>query len=640
LHPIINKGISMSKKVIVSIFILIFLLAGCASGSQDEQVPPTASGTEDVLTSTPQPSPTLPPPTPTGTATALPTAVPTATITPVPWPSNPISLDNVGEMQEVSRWGRGSIWRTYYTKTDEALVLTSLGLYIYQVEPLMLLAQIDLVDDFVVSADEKWLAVSKTDNRVEIWDLDAKALSQHIEHAAPQSILDRMEKRKLEEKYVVGMAFAPDSTEIAIGYMEGVVNLWKLGQDAPYASLKNEYFALGPEDYTAELLMKYGPDGKSLVIARTPIFTTYTRLTFWTIPDGTLISVSEPARFIRIPDLNFAPETGQILALEDDQSFKILSFWDTRTGKRIARINTALAVIDTDSMELVSNGEQIRLQGRDSLDNPYQQSWSISDGKPLENTKLTELPQNERQIKFQGALLEMGHYQTLWPEGQGWTRSQVKFLDNQTFRLTLQKHWLTLPAFAVEPFNLPEEDIRPSYYDFENESLAWCKDNTLYWKDSADNIKVIELPNLTSCVDITISSKKTFAAGWNDRTVLVVKLETGETTQYQQKFPHRLFVHSVAFSEDEKYLLVAEQNAQTILKLEPEVAQINRLVAVDGKNSYIAFLENNEDFIALNGNDVFSTRETSDIYTTNRIVVWNAPRLGVHAKGVRERSLR
>jgi len=45
------------------------------------------------------------------------------------------------------------------------------------------------------------------------------------------------------------------------------------------------------------------------------------------------------------------------------------------------------------------------------------------------------------------------------------------------------------------------------------------------------------------------------------------------------------------------------------------------------KNSYISFLENNEDFLALNGNDVFSTRETSDIYTTNRIVVWNAPRL-------------
>jgi hypothetical protein len=460
---------SNAKKSLFPMIILAFFLAACASGQPETQVPVLAPLVESAES---EPSPTLPPSTPTEMATNVPTVAPTATATSIPWPSNPISLDNVGEIQEINRWGRGSVWRTYYTKTDEALVLTSLGLYIYQVEPLTLLAQIDLVDDFIVSTDEKWLAVSKTDSRIEIWDLDAKALSQRIEHATPPTILDRMEKRKLEEKYVIGMAFAPDSTEIAIGYVEGVVDLWKLGQDAPYASLKNEYFALGPEDYTVELLMKYGPDGKSLVIARAPIFTTYTRLTFWMIPDGTLISVSELARFIRIPDLNFAPETGQILALEDDQSFKILSFWDTRTGKRIARINTALAVIDTDSLELVSNGEQIRLQGRDSLDNPYQQFWSILDGKPLENTKLAELPQNERQIKFQAALLEMGHYQTLWPQGQGWARSQVKFLDDQTFRLTLQKHWLTLPAFAVQPFNLPEEDIRPSYYDFENESLA------------------------------------------------------------------------------------------------------------------------------------------------------------------------
>jgi hypothetical protein len=395
----------MSKKVILPIFILVFFLAGCASGSPTAPVPSTASGTEDVVAATPQPRPTFLPPTPTETATALPTLVPTATATPILWPSTPITLENAGEVKEISRWGRGSVWRTFYTKTDEALVLTSLGLYIYQVEPVTLLAQIDLVDGFVVSADEKWLAVSKTDGMVEIWDLNAKLLFQSIEHATPQSILDRMAKRELEEKYVAGMAFAPGSDEIAIGYMDGSVALWKIGQESPYTTIKNEYFALGPDDSTAEFLMKYAPDGKSLVIARAPIFTTYTRLTFWAIPDGTLISVSEPARFVLVPDLNFDPEMRQIIAIEDDQSFAILSFWDTQTGKRVARINTALAVIYTDSMELVSGGEQIRLQGRDSLGNQYQQLWSIPDGKPLENTKLPELPRDEREIRFQDALL-------------------------------------------------------------------------------------------------------------------------------------------------------------------------------------------------------------------------------------------
>lgn len=606
--------------------LLVFLLVGCA----DNQM---ASGdlngpaTEGALTTTPQPSPTIEALTLTPTTAVTPTSEPTATATPIVWTSVGITNENTNNIQEVNRWGRGSVWRTYYTKADEALVLTSLGLYIYQVEPVTLLAQIDLVDGFVVSADEKWLAVSKADGMVEIWDLNAKLLFQSMEHATPQTLLDRMARRELEEKYIVGMAFAPGSDEIALGYMDGSVDLWKIGRESPYVTLKNEYFALGPDDYTVEFLMKYAPDGKSLVIARAPIFTSFTRLTFWAIPDGTLLSVSEPARFVLMPDLNFAPEAKKIVAIEDDQSFRVLSFWDTQTGKRVARINTALAVIYTDSMELVSGGEQIRLQGRDSLENQYQQLWSISDGNPLENTKLSELPKDERELKFQHELLAGGHYQTLWSEAQGWGRSQVKFLDTHSFRLTLQHHWLTLPALGIQPFNLPEENLRAFYYDFQDKSLAWCTNNTLYWKDSDDDTKVIDLPNLTPCVGIIISPKETFAAGWNDDTVLVVHLKTGKITRYQQKHPYGLNVRSVAFSDDEKYLLVAEENGLATLKVEPELIQINRKKGRAGRSSYILFVEKNENLLALNGNDVFSTRETSDIYTNNRLAIWNVSRL-------------
>jgi WD40 repeat protein len=221
----------------------------------------------------------------------------------------------------------------------------------------------------------------------------------------------------------------------------------------------------------------------------------------------------------------------------------------------------------------------------------------------------------------------MGHYQTLWPKVQGWGRSQVKFLDSQSFRLTLQHHWLTLPALGIQPFNLPEEDFRAFYYDFQDESLAWCTNNILYWKDKDDHTEVIDLPNLTPCVGIIISPKKTFAAGWNNDTVLVVNLKTEKITRYQQKHPYGLSVRSVAFSDDEEYLLVAEENGLATLKVEPELTQINRKTRLRGTSSYILFIEQNENFLALNGNDVFSTRETSDIYTNNRLTIWNVSRL-------------
>ncbi|MBI4762573.1 MAG: WD40 repeat domain-containing protein [Chloroflexota bacterium] len=617
----------MVKKALFSIVILALFMAACASINPETQASVITPLAEPVKT---EPNPTLPPSTsiPTEAATIAPTVVPTVTATSIPWASTPLGLDNANQIKEITRWGLGSVWRTYYTKANQALVLTSLGLYIYQVEPVTLLVQIDLVDDFVVSPDEKWLVVSK-DSTVEIWDLSAKALYQRIERAMPQAILDRMEKHKLEKKYVAGMAIAPDSTEIAIGYIEGVVDLWKIGQDTPYASLNSEYFALGPEDYTLTFLMKYAPDGKSLAIARAPIFTTYTRLTFWMIPDGTLITISEPARFVGVPDLNFAPEMAQIITIEEEESFKILGIWDALTGKRLAKIKTGLAVIYTESMELASNGEQIHLMGRDSLDNLYQQSWSIPDGKRIENTKLTELPQNERETKFQSVLLEKGHYQTLWAEGDGWAHSQVQFLDNQSFRLTLQNHWLTLPGPDLQPFNLPEENLRPYYYDFQNQSLAWCKNHTLYWKDKADNTKVIDLPGLTSCEGVIISPKQSFAAGWDNHVyaLVLVNLKTGKTSRYQQKHPHRTVILSAVFTDDEKYLLLSG-GALAILNLEPELTQINRQAGTRiGFNLYPLFLKNNEDFAALNGNDVFSTRKTSDIYSSNRIVVWNAFRL-------------
>lgn len=558
-------------------------------------------------------------------ALATPTTVPTATVQLLSWPSTPIRVDNVNEIHEIARWGLGEVKEIYYTKSGQALVLTSLGLYFYQVEPKKLLTQIPNVDKFIVSPGEKWIAISQ-ENVVEIFDLTTKNSVQRIEYPIPEAIQKRIERYELLKEYIAGMAFSPDATEIAIGYLDGIINLWKIGENAPYASLRNEYLSLIPDDYTLGFLMRYTPDRNYIVIVRKPTFISgRNRLTAWKIPEGTLVSLSDPGNFVDIPDL-LPPDPSQIVTIEEEQAFSILSLWDVRDGKRLFKINTGLRWIDTKTLTLSPENQEIRLKGKGADGNLYEQRWSLADGKRLENTKIAETA-DEKKNGFVDALFEDGHYQTIWSQGDRVGYSQVEFLDNRSFRITLQNRWVTFPSINVKPFDLPAEDIHISYYDFQNESLAWCTPNTLHWKDSSGNIQQIELPNLNPCRGVTISPLKTFAAGWNQDRVVVRNLSTGKVAQYRNLSPYASKIFSVVFSNDEKYVLFLEEAGMTVCRLEPELAQVSRRIGggISDLKTHLFFLLSNKEFISIYGDDVLSTPRIGNLY--NRIVVWDALKL-------------
>jgi WD40 repeat protein len=612
----------VAQKMVFPFLILAFLVASCVPGSTDAQAFPT---TEDISIAIPQPSSTMLLPTPTETATALPTVVPTATVAPVFWPSTPITLENAGDIQEVNRWGRGAVEGSQYLKTNEAIILTPLGLYLYQVEPIDLLAQIDDVNHFVVSDDEKWLAVSKVDGAVEVWSLETKTAVKSIERTLPPNILTRIEKRELINRHVIGMAFSPDSSEIAIGYLDGLVDLWRFSEDAPYATLRNDYLTLGPDDFAMWFLIKYSPDGKSLVVARRPIFTTFSRLTFWNIPDGTLISVSQPARFMEIPNVNYGPDSSEIIVIESNQSFQILGLWDARTGNNIIKINTSLAVIEPGSLELLSDGEQIGLRGQDSLKNYYRQVWQLSNGKEIESLKIEEIFPNEMRLSFQRELLQLGHYKTLWEVEDRWGRSRIASLNDQSFRVTLENEWLTFPNANLEPFNLPSEEINPLYYDLHDQSLAWCTQNVLHWMDKDGNVQNIELPNLPEpCRNISISPTKRFVVGWSRNVAGIVNMETGKSTRFEANV--RVPIEDVAFQDDEQYMVINSSDQLFLLRVNPEIVRVNtrrytgHRDTIVGVNSSITFVKNGNSFLAVNGQDIFSSR---DVKSTNRLSVWD-----------------
>ncbi len=111
--------------------------------------------------------------TPAPTKAPVDTAIPTPT--PTQWPVQPITSDNAGSLREIKSWGRGSVMqiRKLDHKQGEYLVLTPPGLYWYGSTSPFVLAFLPEVDDFTLSPDGRWLAASRRNGDVEIWDTDS-----------------------------------------------------------------------------------------------------------------------------------------------------------------------------------------------------------------------------------------------------------------------------------------------------------------------------------------------------------------------------------------------------------------------------------------------------------------------------------
>ena len=106
--------------------------------------------------------------------TLVPENTPVPSSTPMPWPSQPITKDNATEIHEIFRWGRGSVEqiKKLNRNKSEFLVLTPLGVYLYQTTPPEILTFIPDVDEFILSPDEHWLAISLKNGNVQIWGMD------------------------------------------------------------------------------------------------------------------------------------------------------------------------------------------------------------------------------------------------------------------------------------------------------------------------------------------------------------------------------------------------------------------------------------------------------------------------------------
>lgn len=164
----------------------------------------------------------------------------------------------------------------------------------------------------VVSGDLSKLGIGMMDGRVQLWDLDTRALRTWIAHM----------------RQVRNLAFSPDGRALATVADDGLLKLWDTasGEQISEAAIPNHDFW---EDFNVPL--DWSADGRILAVAnRSAIF----------LHDG---RDARPLRSLdagrHIYSMRFSSSRNQVLV--SAQEDLTLAFWDAATGRSLARIRTS-----------------------------------------------------------------------------------------------------------------------------------------------------------------------------------------------------------------------------------------------------------------------------------------------------------
>lgn len=601
---------SKSKLIDGGIFFIVCAVLLSACFSQTRNIPEQATGparTEALLPATelasPSPEPTL-----------LPTETPVPSPTPIPWPSQPITEENAQELKEINRWGRGSPLeiRKLQRNNEESLVLTSLGVHLYQTTPPYELAFIPDANEFWLSQDEHLLAVGLKNGDVQIWNMDDMSLQQTFVHSFPEEIVKKIEDEHLLPFYVGGIAFSPDNSEIAVGYADGAVALYRLGEMDPYLTLRHDAFSLWQTDIGLVFQLSYSPGGKTLVVFKYEPYINANRLTFWSLPDGELISVSEAGRFYEFAEPAYLPDNQTLLVFSRHDSYLYLTTRDIQTGAQLSRFDTDL--VEIISTELAADGSQIIIYGWDAQRTYYRQVRSLPEGNWIENEKLDEHSDHEYLTRITKFLFEQGHYYYSWDDGENPKFAQLGVSDNQTFRVLGEDYWLMFPEGNSEPLSLPEEASNP-YYDPHEQTLGWCTKGALHFMDKDSQMTTVELPPITNCDGIVVSPQRHYAVVWYNVSRYLINLETGKFNKLSFSRGWESETLAVRFSFDEKILITSTLGLITVWQVDPPQVLTKGDPGINtGHNVEVVFPKGDSFFVTLNdASDQSKSDSASDL---------------------------
>lgn len=335
--------------------LIVIISASCGSGQTPE--PPTSTATiPPTMTFTPSPTYT---PTPTFTPTATPTPrIPVLPGTQMPASDVVISADNIDQVVELARWGKGVITDATYSHDSKLIaVATTIGVSLYQADTLdeILYFETDAsVNSLAFAPDGQTLATGLSDNTVKLWrESDGSFINSLDDHIEENS------KNDVEKPEVTSIAFSPDGSLLAGGSTDGTVRIWRVSSGELINTYKSHtekvtsvFFSLDGQaifsaSWDSKVQLVQVSDGKqirkfsgtgsgSLIDAAlsqdgktlAAYDSQYGNIYLWNVEDGTKIKTFyarlEP-RFTEISGIALSPDGKFIAAAYEDHTAKLWS---------------------------------------------------------------------------------------------------------------------------------------------------------------------------------------------------------------------------------------------------------------------------------------------------------------------------
>jgi WD40 repeat protein len=487
-------------------------------------------------------------------------------------------------------------------------------LYLYQTAEPYVLAFFPGADQGSLSQDEKLLAIGLKNGDVQIWNMDDMSLKQTFTHRFPEDIVQKIEEDQLIPYYVGGITFSPDNSEIAVGYADGTIDLFRIGENKPHTTLRHDSFSLWQTDIGLIFQLSYSPDGKTLVVFKYAPYINANRLTFWSLPDGNLISVSEAGRFYQFASPAYLPDGQTLLVSSRKDSYLYLTLWNVQAGKKLNGFATGL--VEIISTDIAPDGKQVTIYGSDAQQIYYRRVWTMPEGTLLENEKLDEYPGKEYYTRIDKLLFEQGHYYNTWSDETNRNFAQLGVTGNQTFRILGESSWLNFPEETSEPLNLPEEASDP-YYDRHEQTIGWCTPGALHFMDKDGKVITAEVPLITHCNGLIVSPARSYAVAWyGGQSMYLVNLKTGKFNKLSSPRGWTMSILTAQFSPDEEILISSRPGLVTIWQVDPAEKIVDSQPGIyTGNNIEAVFSKDGTFAVTLNA----GTREESD---ESQLVVW------------------
>jgi len=282
--------------VTLCLSIVGIFLAGCGTNKEQLAAQPASTSIATASPIATQPSTVTPTLIPTSTQTPIPTLeLPVLEETAFPKPNVPISVENVGQVVELARYGKPIPGKVFYSPDGKTLaVFTFIGMYFYDVQSLSetrLIKFNDSVESATFSSDWTIMAIRLPGGIVEIQQLADEKLLLTLE-TQEKPLAEDTENQPYQ---ISDQVLSPDGKILAVSRfisqdgktITNSVKLWHI----PDGTLLNTLDG-GTNDIR---VITFSPDGTILATGDTKT------VRLWQVSDGTLLRTLElgkPVEFI------------------------------------------------------------------------------------------------------------------------------------------------------------------------------------------------------------------------------------------------------------------------------------------------------------------------------------------------------